>query len=239
MHLISKKMIRLLAIAGMALLSCNNSGAVPLRVLAWDPEVAAMRLSIGKGKEGTVIEAMHPSKRTKAYQVAAGENPLVIQALDRPDADGKPSTSTIKIPESVKQPLLLVLPDPKAATGIRLLVLEDDTADFAWGSTHFINATGRELVFAAEGKALRLPPSWTPVHADPGGATRSIEVKLFSRDQPARPIYSAIWEHDTDQRTLVFLVPGEDSRLGPVAIKAIPEDRRVIAATRAAADHQP
>ena len=68
-------------------------------------------------------------------------------------------------------------------------------------------------------------------------------MKLFFRDQPEQPFYSAMWEHNTFQRMLVFLVPGEDARLGPVAIKAIPEDRRQVAAAQEAADqashHQP
>jgi len=34
---------------------------------------------------------------------------------------------------------------------------------------------------------------------------------------------------------LVFLVPGEDPRLGPVGMKMIPEDRRLIKAAQAAA----
>jgi hypothetical protein len=235
MHPPIPTILRFLAIAWVTPLLCRPLEAIPIRVLAWNSDVAAMHLAFGDAKGSTVIEEMHPSKRTKAYQVGGGDKPLVIEALDRKDSAGKPCTSAIKIPEGVTQPLLVVLPDPKATTGVRLLVLEDNTTNFAWGSTRFINATGLPLVYVCEKKCVTLPASWTPVQSDAGGATRNLEVQFFFHDQPARPFYSAIWEHNTDQRILVFLVPGDDPRLGPVAMKAIPEDRRQIAAAHEAA----
>jgi hypothetical protein len=226
---------RVLAIACLAPFWCLALHAVPVRVLAWDDAIAGMRLSLGDAKGSTVIESMHPSKRTRIYQLTAGEKPLVVQALDKKDPEGKPYTSEIKIPEAIKQPLLVILPDEKAPTGVRLFVLDDDTSSFAWGSTRFINATGRQIVFVYEKKMVALPASWTPVQADPGGETRNMEVKFFFRDEPARPFYSGIWEQNNELRMLVFLVPGEDPRLGPVAMKMIPEDRRLVKAAQDAA----
>ncbi len=201
--------------------------AIPVRILAWDSDIAEMHLAIGDSKGNTVIAAMHPSKRTSSYQVTAGETPPVLVALDKKGPDGKPFTSPIKIPEGIKQPLLVVLPDAKAPTGIRVFVMDDDATGFSWGSTRFINALGKEVVFVHEKKILALPPSWNPVQLEPGGETRNMEVKLFFRDQPQRAVYSAVWEHNTDLRMLVFLLPGEDPRLGPVSMKMIPEDRRI------------
>ena len=54
------------------------------------------------------------------------------------------------------------------------------------------------------------------------------EVSYFF-DEPEVPIYSAIWEQRRDMRSLVFLVPGQNPRLGPVALKMIPEIRSVAA----------
>jgi hypothetical protein len=235
MHPPIPTLIRLLAIAWVTPFLCRSLEAIPIQVLAWDSDVAAMRLAFGDANGSTVIEEMHPSKRTRTYQVSGGEKPLVIEALDRKTPDGKPCTSAVKIPEGVTQPLLVVLPDAKATTGVRLLVLEDNTTKFAWGNTRFINATGLPLVFVCEKKIVTLPASCTPVQFDTGGATRNLEVQFFFHDQPARPFYSAIWEHNTDQRMLVFVVPGDDPRLGPVAMKAITEDRRQIAAAHEAA----
>ena len=227
--------VRLLAIAWITPYLCRSLEAIPIRVLAWDSDIAARRLAFGDSKGSTVIEEMHPSKRTKAYQVGGGEKPLVIEALDRKDPAGKPCTSEVSVPEGVTQPLLVILPDPKATTGVRLFVLEDNTSNFAWGSSRLINATGKAMVMVCEKKIVALPAAWVPVDCAPGGATRNMEVQLFFHDQPERAFYSAIWEHSTDQRMLVFLIPGADARLGPVAMKAIPEDRRQIAAAQEAA----
>lgn len=70
-----------------------------------------------------------------------------------------------------------------------------------------------------------------PVQVEPGGGSRNLDVKLFFYDKPERPIYSSVWDYNPDERTLVFLVPGEDPRLGPVAMKMISKDRRLLAAT--------
>jgi hypothetical protein len=227
---------RWLATACLVSVLCNVLQALPVRVLAWDDAIAARQLALADAKGSTVIEAMHPSKRTQAYTLTAGKKPLVVQALDKKDPAGKPYTSEITIPEAIKQPLLVILPDDKDPTGLRLVVLDDDTTHFAWGSTRFINATGRELVFEYEKKTLALPASWTPVQADPGGETRNMEVKFFFRDEPARPFYSGIWEQNSELRMLVFLfsgadpllIPNADPRLGPVSLKTISEDRRLV-----------
>jgi hypothetical protein len=208
----------------------NSLLAIPVRVLAWDRDIASRPLAIGDSKGTTKIEGMHPTQRTEVYQVTAGETPPAIVALDKKGTDGKLLSTPIKIPTSTKNPLLIILPDEKAPSGVRIFVLEDDTAGFSWGSTRFINATPKELVFVSEKKGTALPPSWNPVQIDPGGDTRNREVKIFYRDQPEKAVYSALWEQSSDVRTLVFMVPSEDPRLGPVGIKMIAEDRRIIKA---------
>ena len=210
--------------------------AITLRILAWNDEIAGRKLAIVDAKGSVTIEAMHPSKRTKPYHVTADDKPVVIQALDKTDKDGKPAASQILIPQGTKQPLLLLLPDEKAATGLRLHVIDDDTADFPWGGIRFVNSSGKKLAFVFEKKTVVLPASWTPVSVNPGGANRNMETKLFLYDQPAVPIYSAIWEQQQDVRMLIFIVAGGDPRLGPVAMKMIPEDRRVTLAKPATAN---
>ncbi|MCX6878940.1 MAG: hypothetical protein NTW21_34790 [Verrucomicrobia bacterium] len=226
--------VRLCAVIVTTLMLSQSLHAIPLRVLAWNDEIAGRKLALGDAKGSVTIEAMHPSKRTKPYQVAAGDKPVVIQALDKTDKDGKPAASQILIPQGTKQPLLLLLPDEKSATGLRLHVIDDDTTDFPWGGIRFINASGKKLAFVFEKKSVILPVSWTPVSVNPGGVSRNMETQLFIFDQPAVPIYSAIWEQQQDVRMLIFIVAGKDPRLGPVAMKMISEDRRVSLAKPAA-----
>lgn len=203
----------------------TSLSAMPIKVLAWDDGIAAMPLALVDSKGSTPIVGMHPAKRTKSYQAVVGEALLAIEVLDKKDSDGKPCKVTFTMPQGVRQPLLIVLPDAKSASGIRPIAIEDDVSTFSWGSTHFINATSRPLVFVGEKKAVDLPPSWSPVQFSPGGETRNIAVQLFLRDQPTKAIYSNVWEQNAELRTLIFLVPGDDPRLGPVAMKMITDDR--------------
>lgn len=204
---------------------CGPLLAMPVRVLAWDEQVAAMRIALVDGSEFMEVTAMHPSKRTRAYEVTPGPDGIFLEMVGKKTADGKPVREKLAIPPNVTRPLVLVLPDGKSASGVRLHVIEDDVKGFPWGSTRLVNSTGKKLVFAAEKKAVEVPATWTPVLVDPGGAERNIEVKLFFREKPEKSFYSAVWQYKRDIRTLVFLVPGSDPRLGPVAMKMIPEDR--------------
>ena len=74
------------------------------------------------------------------------------------------------------------------------------------------------------------------MQGEPGGDTRNLDVQLYTYDRPERPIYSSVWLFNPDERVLVFLVPGEDPRLGPVAMKMISENRRLIAAEKQATE---
>lgn len=224
----------IVALAG--LFSCQALLAIPIRVLAWDQEIAGRKLAIVQGKGAVILDAMHPSQRTAAYQASGGEIPLVIQALDKPLVEDKPASSQILIPAALKRPLLLLLPDPKSATGLRLVLLEDDTSGFPWGSIRFINACAKKLAFVHDKKVVALPPSWDPVQVEPGGSSRNLDVQFYFYDTPERSIYSSVWLFNPEVRTLVFLVPGEDPRLGPVAMKMIREDRRLLAAVAAMAE---
>ena len=213
-----------------SMLACPWLQATPLRILAWDDSIAARKLALADSKEPVPIEGMHPSKRTKIYHVKAGDKPLTILALDKTGPDGKPAVSAVIIPQDTKHPLLLLLPDEKSAAGLRLIVFDDDPANFPWGTTRFINASGAKLAIKFDKKNIVLPASWTPVLVNPGGANRNMETQLFFFNEPASPIYSGIWEQQQDIRTLVFLVQGKDPRLGPVAMKMIPEHRRALEA---------
>lgn len=200
------------------------AAATSIRVLAWDDEVAARKLGLLSGASVTPIEHMHPSKRTDALRLR-GEG-LGVRALDKPAGpDGKPVDLRCAMAADIKRPLLLLLPDPSHATGLRGMVIEDDPGGFAWGSYRFINTTPKELVVQFEQKAIKVAAGWKPVNFVLGGENRGIGVRVALAEAIEQPLYSAVWEHNNDVRTLVFMVPGSDPRLSPVAFKSIPEDK--------------
>ena len=223
-------MTRLLAISLTISAFFHPLHAAELKILAWDDEVASMKLAINDSKGSTPIETMHPAKRSKTYKVTAGEVGISILTLDKKDETGKPIASAIQIPPGTNKPLLLLLPDEKSLSGLRLLVIEDATGKFPWGSFQFINASNRKMHFVFGKQGVSLPASWKPVIVKPSGGNRSDQTHLYFFDQPKRPIYSAVWERKEDVRILIFIIPSDDPRLGPVAMKMITEDRRVLAA---------
>lgn len=203
------------------------SAAPDIRVLAWDGEVASRKLALVCGESVVPIVDMHPEKRTPLIHLK-GSGPISIRALDRNTADGKPAERTCSIPVAMAHPLILLMADPTDATGLRVVIFNDDAAGFHWGGYRFLNATPKELVIQLEQKAVRIPTGWVPIDLDLGGETRGIGARLALASEMEKPIYSAVWEYDKDIRTLCFIIPGTDPQTGPITMKAIPEDKRTL-----------
>lgn len=223
---LSSPMMRLLCFIALFTLVCTSACfALPLRVLAWDDAIAARKLAVVSGATLAEIKDMHPLKRTAVMRIKE-EGPLAIRATDKaPSPEGKPQERAIIIGAAIKAPLLLILPDKEHPTGIRLLVIDDDPAGFSWGSYRFINATPKELVVQMEKIAKRIPADWKPVDINLGGDTRGVGARISLAEKIEEPLYSAVWEYQTESRTLCFLVPGSDARTSPIDFKAIPEDQ--------------
>ena len=103
------------------------------------------------------------------------------------------------------------------------LSIPGDAADLRLEATDRKDAEGKPLVFRWEKQARAMPPGWKPVTAAPGGKSRNMEVFLYRKDDLKNPIYTAVWEHRTDMRHLVFVVPSKNAALGPYDFKFIPE----------------
>jgi hypothetical protein len=210
----------------LAVLLPGLAGAAPaLRVLPWDDEIAARKFALVSGESVVEIVNLHPAKRS-GYIRVSGSAPVFLRALDKQGADGKPAQRACTLPESMQHPLLLLLPDEKDPTGVRTVFFDDDPAGFRWGGYRFLNATRSQLDVQLERKIVRVPPGWKPVDLHIGGETRGIGTRLGLPGKLAKPLYSAVWEFDTEVRTLCFLIPSEDARRGPIMVKAVVEDRK-------------
>lgn len=214
-------------------LSSTFASAVPVRFLAWDEGVSSREIAVAWGKKTVAIKNMHPSQRTDKIDVPAGAESLRVVAMDRKDEEGGFASISLELGKGMKNPLVLLLPDKEVPAGLRLIVLEDDVNEFGWGTIHLINATEQELYFNYEEKEVKIEVSWSPVEVAPGGESRKIGVAVFAPDKRDRPIYSGIWQHQQEQRHLVFMVPGEDQSRGPVDFKFITENRLAVEAKEA------
>ncbi|BCX48850.1 hypothetical protein HAHE_27580 [Haloferula helveola] len=211
----------------LILFLCLHSAltAAAPRVLVWDDSVASRELALARGREQVELSNLHPSKRSEPIRLK-GTGPIFLRALDRNSEDEGPVQRECAISESLAHPLLLLMPDEKDATGIRVVVFEDDPSGFQWGSYRFLNATPKTLALRLEDRAEKIPGGWKPVDIRLTGETRGIGVMIAPLENLKRPHYSAVWEHEPETRTLCFIVPGTDPRLGPIAIKAVPQSRK-------------
>jgi len=212
------------------LVAANTVAAVPLRFLAWDDSVAARKIAFKDGEEVSELQNLHPHKRSKPVEWSGGESPPALVALDRSSDDGKPVTSAIKLSAGMNNPLVIVLPDSSAPSGLRCFVLEDSPGAFRWGSLRFLNATGREILVRQDKVIKALPKTWKPIDLVPGGTKRNIGIQMASREDLGTILYSAVWEHDPEVRKLVIVVPGTNASDGALDLKIIPEDKRSAAA---------
>lgn len=205
-------------------------GAVPLKFLAWDDSVAARKIGFKDGENVSELQNLHPHKRSKAVSWSNGEAAPTLVALDRTSADGKPVTTPIKLASGMNAPLVLILPDQSAPSGLRCHTIDDSPGSFRWGTLRFLNATGREILVRQDKVIKALPETWKPIDIRPGGAKRNIGIQMASREDLSSVLYSSVWEHDPEVRKLIIVVPGTNASDGVLDLKIIPEDKRSAAA---------
>lgn len=210
------------------LVSSYVASAVDVRFLAWDEAVAARNVAVSADGKTTEIKNLHPLQRTEAIATSTAEGSVTVRSLDKKTEDGKPLDLAVKVDTTMTKPLILLLPDEKAPSGLRGFAIEDDSTSFTWGTFRILNATGKVLNMALGSERKQLPAGWLPVDLKPGG-DKPIPVWLATADAPKNPLYTSVWKPEADVRRLVIVVPGSDPRLGPISLKVIPEDRRTLA----------
>lgn len=219
-------LVRSLFISLCILVGFTSADATEVRILAWDDSVSARSLALIQGEKVTGISGLHPLKRSQSYSLGENMTQVIIRALDRPQEKGQPPVELrCAVNPNFLQPLLILLPDPTAPSGLRGIVIEDDVSSFPWGTMRFLNVSSKEVAVRVEKKSVRLPIGGKPVDIAPGGHTRNVGVLMALTETLQEPAYTAVWEHRDDARSLIFILSGGDSRLGSLLVKTIPEVR--------------
>ncbi len=219
-----------------------SAAPVGVRFLAWNDEIATRSLSAGT-TDAAKITGLHPLQRTNLYKVDVQDGAFSIQALDKKTAEGAPAPLVIKVADGMQRPLILLLPKPDAPSGLSALAIEDDESSLKWGTVRAFNATAGEVAMSIGATAKLLPTGWKAVDFQPD-ADKTVSLLIAAPDELRKPaatrqvLYSSVWTADSNVRALAFLVPGADARLGPVAVKVITEDRRALAAQKAAGERR-
>lgn len=204
-----------------------------LRFLAWDDEVADRELGLVMRSGLRQIEGLHPLQRSQPLPFRSDQTQIQVAIFDRADDEGEPLKLNVRLPVNAKNPLVVLLPDENAPTGLRGHSFDEPVEAFPWGAFRIINLTGRDLVLASPGRAVELPAGWSPVEfVLSGGASQPVSFALA--EEPDTPVYSSIWRREEDMRRLVILLPGHDIRLGALALKVVPEFRSQFMAESAA-----
>ncbi len=203
--------------------------AIAIRFLPWDDSIAARKIGFSDGKDVAELQDLHPDKRSRPVIWPGGEIPPALVALDRTSPDGKPVSVALRFAPDIKSPLVLILPDPGAPSGLRSFVIEDSPGSFGWGTLRFINATGKELLIRKDNEIKALPQNWRAVDLNPGGSKRNIAIQMASKADLNTVLYSSVWEHDPNIRKLIIVIPGTEAGNPAVDLKIIMEDRRAAA----------
>jgi hypothetical protein len=212
----------MLAFAGF----CGMAEAVSLRFLPLGEELAERKIGLQDAKALTELLDLNPKKRSKAYPCATGDTPPVLLALDRQRPGGKPSGVDIILPADIKEALVLILEDQEHPSGMRTVVIEDSEQGFTWGMLRFVNTVNQALMIRCEKETIAIAESFATVDIAPGGEPRNIGVQLYSEEEPDAVLYSAVWEHDTNLRKLIFIIPPADPATKEFKLEIIPQDKR-------------
>ncbi|GAA5123549.1 hypothetical protein JIN84_11535 [Luteolibacter yonseiensis] len=216
-------------------LASLSAATLDLRFLAWDEAVATRKLAAGS----VDIAGLHPLSRTTDYKVTVEDGTCQILALDKKDAEGKPVILPVKITPGIVKPLVILLPKPDSPSGLAPLVIEDDESSLKWGNVRFVNSTNKELGIAIGKEAKVVPPAWKPVDFQPT-IDETVSLLIAAPEELRKPadvrslFFSSVWSARSEVRSLAIIVPGTDARLSSIALKVISEDRRALAAQKAA-----
>ncbi|MCW1884881.1 hypothetical protein OKA04_09085 [Luteolibacter flavescens] len=205
---------------------CAHAEAASVRFLAWDHQVSSLKLMVRHdGKDRPIVD-LHADKRSEPVTDLPGDAELILVNPAAKGPEGDPATVAVKIPQGLAEPLVILLPDAAGDAGVRGFAVDDSSAGFKYGTTRFLNTTGKPLAVRCEKSVLRLDKSWVPVDVDPGGAARNVPVQMAPAEKTSTVLYSSIWEYDPGVRKLALILAGTAREAGMIQVKIITERRR-------------
>jgi hypothetical protein len=189
-----------------------------IRFLAWENEDTKLNLTLRSGEE-QVVENLDCFDMTTPLTY---QGPAAMLFSSGPmDSDGK-NVFALRVNPEWKKILVLVGVDAKHPSGMRMMALDHSTRSFPWGSYRIINTTGKALKMRLGSKLLAIPKT-----------RKSLTVKLNQKSGMIKmiatlagsttPFFGCISEHRQDTRKILIFSRQSDRRLGPLALRIIPE----------------
>jgi Ca-activated chloride channel family protein len=203
-----------------------NAGnrTIPVRFLAWDESLVSQKIMVMKDKErGQLIRDLHSLNLSINYQVAANE-PLKLYPEGKSNPDGSPAILDVPL-NGFTKPLVIIIPNDKVSSGLAAIAIEDNEANFKWGSYMVFNATREDLVMVVDKVPTKIPVGFKPVSITPKNINGPASIELRPVKDLKRVVYLESWQGAEDVRRLAIIVPGKDTALGGYVLKIIPEEK--------------
>jgi len=195
---------------------------VSVQFLAWEHADTKLSLTLWGASAGK-----HLVGGLDCFDMTAAMNyrgPASMVFTSKGGAPDEKNSFVLKVNLEWKKILVLVGKDQSHPSGLRLMALDSSTSSFPWGSYRMINTTGKSLKMRLDKKLVALPKT-----------RKSITVQLSRNDgmikmiatlaSSTTPFFGCVSEHRHDTRKILIFSRQTDKRLGPLALRIIPERR--------------
>lgn len=202
------------------------------RTLIHDPNAAA---SISSKTPRLLIPSTASIKIASSFRSEAQPylGPAAIEFFATPplvhtasaNADPRPVASVLLPPDKHNLMLLFLKQTPTSdhpGPQYRIEILPDNPGNLPMGGYLLMNTTGKKLIGSAGHQTFELEPRSAKALPFPGDAPQKLEWIFWNATRKEKPLYSSLWQHHPDGRTLIFITESAEQR-GDLAIKAILE----------------
>ncbi|MEY4483674.1 MAG: hypothetical protein RL693_1126 [Verrucomicrobiota bacterium] len=230
--------------ASAQLVSFPPERRVIFACLSWDDEIETLhfqtlikdpkaRSSVSLDKSTPLILSTGEVKIASSFrsELQPYLGPAVIEFFTSPplpdpassDQVAKPVASVLLPPDQSR--LLLLFFKQTATTNhngqtYRIEILPDNLDELPMGGYLMINTTGKKLIGRSGKQSFEVPAHSSKPLPTPSDASQKLEWFFWNEAHKDKPLYSSVWQHRSDSRTLVFITDSDEQR-GALAIKAI------------------
>lgn len=106
----------------------------------------------------------------------------------------------------------------------RIEILPDSSDVLTMGGYLLMNCTGKNLIGSVGKQSFELQARSTKQLPSPSDTSQKLEWLFWNELHQEKPLYSSIWQHRSDSKTLIFIAESAEQR-GALTIKAIQDIR--------------
>lgn len=101
-------------------------------------------------------------------------------------------------------------------------VLPDGLDDVPMGGYLLVNSTGKKLIGSVDTVSFELEPRSQQALKSPADKEQNLDWRFWNETKKDRPLYSSVWNHRPDGRSIIFVTDSTDQR-SALTVRAIQE----------------